>query len=561
MAELRRELHTELDLARRLLDRRDFARATLLCESILSRDPRQRVALELLTQSCVQQGELGKATNSLETLIQLHPDDAKYYTKLAEISLRTGSVGSALRACESLIEVHPASTSAHYFFARVLAAVGQSYRALEEYQACLDLGTEHPEDIMVCQAKIHAEQDRREEAFRLLHTAVERRTDCVPALFNLATLSEESGDRETAIALYSRVIELQPTFTDAFERLANAGAFQDRNDPRLLRMMEALRDQGLAASQRESLYFGLGKALDDCGEHELAFEQYRAGNDLARHRARPYDAQSTRRAVDDLIEIFNPAFLDSIPRVGNCRQIFIAGMFRSGSTLLEQMLASHPRVCSGGEIGYFPRLGDRELAHYPDSLRSVSGDFLHEIGLRYLDFCRERFGSADILTNKRPDNLAYLGLIKTLYPDARIICTERHALDNALSVYFTRLDAHYDYASRLEDIGHYLVQSRRMVAHWERLFGGDILVVNYDALVRSPESQLRRVLNFCGLDWDDTCMSFYESDRVVRTASLWQVRRPLHGNSSGRWRNYRRHVEKLITLFQDAGIRFDETND
>ena len=229
-------------------------------------------------------------------------------------------------------------------------------------------------------------------------------------------------------------------------------------------------------------------------------------------------------------------------------------MFRSGSTLAEQILAAHSRVAAGGELAFLPSLVRTELAPFPATMPGVTQAQLEQLAARYLDMLARLFPHGERVTDKRPDNFLYIGLIKSLFPDARIVHTVRDPLDNCLSIYFLHLDHGMSYALDLADIAHYYVQYRRLMAHWKTLYGADIFDLDYDALVREPRPAIERLTRFCGLEWEEACLSFEQAARAVKTASVWQVRERLYQRSSGRWRNYAAHIAPLQAYLR-AGIR------
>jgi hypothetical protein len=234
--------------------------------------------------------------------------------------------------------------------------------------------------------------------------------------------------------------------------------------------------------------------------------------------------------------------------------IFICGMFRSGSTLVEQVLAVHPRVTSGGELNLVPRMVGSDLSPFPNAIATASADTFANLAARYRDAIAALFPGADVVTDKRPDNFLYLGLIKLMFPRARIVHTVRDPLDNCLSVYFLHLDQRMSYALDLMDIAHYYAQYRRLMAHWKSLFGNDILDFDYDAFVREPRPALERLLGFCGLDWDERCLAFHEQPSAVKTASVWQVREPLYTRASGRAAHYANHLRGARAFLAEKGV-------
>ena len=208
---------------------------------------------------------------------------------------------------------------------------------------------------------------------------------------------------------------------------------------------------------------------------------------------------------------------------------------------------AHPRVTAGGELDLLPALARQHLA--PGAPWPLLDDAaaLQAAAAHYRAEVARRFPGADRLTDKRPDNFLHVGLIKTLFPHARIVLTRRHPLDNGLSMYFLHLGWSMPYALDLGDLGHWIGQHDRLVAHWQRIYGDDVHVVDYDRLVADPEPPLRALLAFLGLDWHPGCLDFHTAGGTVQTASLWQVRQPLYRHASGRWRHYARHLAPLCT--------------
>jgi tetratricopeptide (TPR) repeat protein len=517
------------------------------CRQIIALDSRHIGALELLTRCLVQGNELPGAIDTLDSLIRANPQEPKYFTKQAELYLQLQQPARAIDAYQRLLAVHPAIPLLHYRFAQLLYATGQPNRAIEEYEAALNLGIDQPEEALVCLSNIHTALHQQGKAMALLRRALGINPDYLIALFNLATLTEETGDKPGALELYGRVVQLQPTFDQAFARLANLRDFDRNDDPLIASMLANLRSPALGDAARESIHYGLGKAFDDCGDYNAAFEHYAKANRFGRARMPAYQPAAQEQMVDSIIAHCSARWFGKARVASDARPIFICGMFRSGTTLLEQVLGAHPLITSGGELAYFARCcAGGKLAPYPSALATLGNGVLQEVADGYLAYLEERFPGADRVTDKRPDNILFLGVIKALFPGARIIHATRHALDNALSVYFQNLDEKFNYATDLAHILHFNAQLQRLMGHWNTLFGDDILQIRYDEFVTDQQAQTRRLLAFCGLPWHEDCLAFHARDSTVRTASLWQVRKPLYQRSSGRWLNYRAHLEHLV---------------
>jgi LPS sulfotransferase NodH len=221
-------------------------------------------------------------------------------------------------------------------------------------------------------------------------------------------------------------------------------------------------------------------------------------------------------------------------------------MFRSGSTLLEQVLAAHPRFVAGGESEFFPRLVAKEFRNYPEDLDSLTTEKAHSWKEQHAVHTRQLFGDSTRNTDKRPDNFMHIGLIKAVLPSAKFVVTERDWRDVATSVYATRLGPGQSYATNLNNIRHYITLQKELVDHWQSILGPDLIRVRYEDLVTEPRATITRLLECLGEDWDERCLSFNKLKNTVQTASVWQVREPLHTNSIGRWKNYQQHFENAF---------------
>jgi hypothetical protein len=228
--------------------------------------------------------------------------------------------------------------------------------------------------------------------------------------------------------------------------------------------------------------------------------------------------------------------------------IFICGLFRSGSTLAERMLGRHSRVTPAGELEIIPALVRSYLQPYPHALAAATTEKIMELRQHYLAELNRIHPGWDIITDKRPDNFLHIGLIKAMFPGARIVHTRRHPLDNFLSIYFLHFAEGVSYGNSLDDIVHWYQQYRRLMAHWHRIYAGDLHDFDYDTAVLDPRAAIADLLEFCGLQWEDACLHPELAEGQVRTASAWQVREPIHRRSSGRWRNYSRELGPLLAM-------------
>ncbi|KAF0184646.1 MAG: TPR/sulfotransferase domain-containing protein [Alphaproteobacteria bacterium] len=470
---------------------------------------------------------------------------------------QAGRLAEAESLYRRILSFRPDLPDCWYNLAWTLRRLGRFEEALAAYQQALDHSVASPEEVFLNRSVILMDElHRYDDAERDLRAALALNPRYSPALLNLANLHEDRGARGKALQVYEKLLEVDPLCWDGLARYATLKGAEAPDAPLLIdRLNDALSRTDIATADRASIAFALGGVLDKCGAHEAAFDAFAQANRFSRRSASSavalYDRKAHEARTEALMSAFQDRFSSATPEPAVSAPIFICGMFRSGSTLVEQVLASHPRVTAGGEINVLPALVGAHLSPFPARMTSLDDGQRHDLARNYLEAVKAKYPEADILTDKRPDNFLYVGLIKTLFPDAKIIHTARNPLDNCLSVFFLHLDPGMSYALDILDTAHYLRECRRLMTHWKSLYGDDIIDFDYDEFVREPRPALERLLAFCGLDWDERCMSFHDRPAIVKTASVWQVREPLYQRSSGRWRRYSSRLGPLREYFSD----------
>ncbi len=496
-------------------------------------------------------------------------EHAKELLRQAGILHGQGRRMEAIGLFRQVLAEHPGVSEGWYELGYLLKAEGQFEEALIAYAQALEIGINRPEEVHLNRAVIYSDHLRRDEdAERELESAIALAPTYVPALLNRGNLHEERGERTEALACYDSVVSGDGGSQDPhrdlrFEALARIAKLRpptDVDDPLLRRLQDAT---AAPASNvvRANLLFALGHAYEKLDQFDLAFDAFAKANRwLRRQYGSSYDRAHTSQLMDSLIGTFRSSGT-SEPTVSGppgAAPLFICGMFRSGSTLVEQVLAAHPQVTAGGELNWLRCLATSRLAPFPESMAmddpARDAAFAAEYRANLANLFPDGIAGTYI-TDKRPDNFLLIGMIMRLFPDARVIHTCRNPLDTGLSVFQQHLDLRVTgYASELNDIGHYYGQYRRLMAHWHSLYPNSIFDFDYDKFVREPRPVLERLLGFLGLDWDDRCLQFHQLGNTVKTASYWQVRQPLTARSSGRWRNYSAHLGPLRHALQQAGI-------
>lgn len=319
-------------------------------------------------------------------------------------------------------------------------------------------------------------------------------------------------------------------------------------------------DEAIPPPRRAALHFALGRLLDRRDDIDGAFRHYHAGNRIKAALA-PFDAAAHAAYTDRLIEIFDQRFFAERAGFGSPseRPVFIVGMPRSGSTLVEQILSCHPDVTAAGEHDEMRRIARRlpeaveSTARFPDCVAAITPDIAAGLAAAYLASL-ERLdpppGDARRVADKMLGNFLRLGLIALMFPNARVIHCRRDPLDTALSCYVQSFERGMRFTYDLAHLGIAYRHYERLMAHWRRALPLAMLDVQYEALVADQEGTSRQIVDFCGLDWDPCCLAFHEKERQVRTASFWQVRQPLYASSVGRWRRYEAHLGPLIEALE-----------
>jgi len=471
-----------------------------------------------------------------------------------------GHFQSALPLYQEALKRDPHRPDDWFNLAVCLRRTGEDEQALNAYQEALNYGVSGPEEVLLNRAVILSDQlNRPAEALQDLRAALAIRPDYVAALLNLGNLHEELGEAREATACYERLLELSQLDPNhrarALARLTHLKPPKAVGDPAFDSLSKAASQAGLDPVIAASLHLASARALDRLGQVDPAFKAMSRGKALLARVGPAYRPKQVEARVDELIRAFPD--VESIPAPAPSdrpRPVFILGLYRSGSSLVEQMLSAHPDVLTGGELDILPRLFGNPFSS--DQRRELAPDaaVLDQFGSRYWQLLGQRFDDLDqakVVTDKRLDNHFLVGFLAKMFPEARFIHTHRHPLDNALSIFMQHLDSGWvPYANRFQDISHFSIQTRRLINHWRTVLPDRIQECNYDQLVHDPETNLKDILQFLDLPWDPRCLNFHMHAGQVQTASYWQVRNPLYQKASGRWRRYAHHLQSLKRSLQ-----------
>lgn len=434
---------------------------------------------------------------------------------------------------------------------------GQLEQAIKTYQQVIEC------DPNVANAQynlgtIYLDQGQMEEAENAFRQTIKIDPNFAGGYFNLGFILSEIGQLEDARAAFRKVISLVPDAADAHRQLASITKHVEKDDD--IRAMEHLFVKpGLTDTQRMDLSFGLAKAFEDIKDYPRSFEHLHRGNTLKR-QGYSYSTDEQRTYFARIQETWSSALLENFAGAGeqDDTPIFILGMPRSGTTLVEQILASHPDVYGAGELPTLSTIASQNFGSvsepgYGNSISGANIEKFETVGKDYIEALRKLSENSRFITDKMPHNFLHIGLIKLALPNAKIIHCKRAPMDNCLSIFKTYFPGNvHEYSCDLTELGEYYLLYERLMEHWHTVLPGFIYDIRYEDLVGDQENQSRALISHCGLDWDDACLEFYKTKRAVRTASVTQVRTPMYNSSVALWKRYEQELAPLRAIFDEA---------
>jgi tetratricopeptide (TPR) repeat protein len=506
-----------------------------------TRDPRL-----LAPAAALCEGRLAVAETLLRTHLKQYPTDVAAIRMFAELAARLGRLADAENLLARCLELTPDFTAARHNYAVVLHRQAKSVDALREVERLLGGDPRNP-GYRSLQAAALARLGEYERSIATYAGLLADYPGQPKLWMSQGHALKTAGRQAESIEAYRRSIELEPSLGEAYWSLANLKTY--RFAPTEIEAMATqLARSDLGAEDRLHFHFALGKAMEDAGDHAAAFAHYAEGNRL-RRTTLAYDADETTALVRRAQSLFTPDFFASRRGSGapSPDPIFVVGLPRSGSTLVEQILASHPAVEGTMELpdllGLVRELSGRtrrsEPSKYPDALAELGPEALRALGERYLAQTRiQRKTDKPFFIDKMPNNWAHVGLIHLILPNARIVDTRRHPLSCCFSAFKQHFARGQGFTYSLEDVGRYYRDYAALMAHFDSVLPGRVHRVHYERMVEDTETEIRRLLAHCGLEYDERCLHFYENDRAVRTASSEQVRSPIFRDAVDHWRHY-----------------------
>jgi tetratricopeptide (TPR) repeat protein len=548
------EAHNNLGYALQLTDRHEEAAKHY--QKALANNPDYPEARTNLGNALQALKRPEEAIEQYRQALVLRSNYPEAHNNLASALAALDRHEEAVAHCEKALALAPLYREAHINLANSLGALDRTDAAIAQYEKLLAIDPNHPE----AQARLGQAlflSGRPTDALAHSEKALAVNPDNVEVLNNAGNALRALGRLDEAVIAFEKAIASAPRNCIGYYNLANSRRLT-ATDPYFAAMKDLARGMdSLPVEHRIGLHFGLGKVFADHGDHQLSFQHLLQGNALKRQQI-DYDEAKTLNRFQAIQATFNAELIRAKQGFGDpsTLPVFIIGLPRSGTTLVEQILASHPKVFGAGELreldNLIANIGAPEEGQYPEAVAAMPGADLRKIGSNYVHALASRAAAAERITDKMPANFLHAGLIHLALPKARIIHTRRDPRDVALSCFSIMFAAGQHHTYDLAELARYIRAYQRLMQHWrEVLPAGAMLEVDYEQVVGDLAGQARRIVAHCGLEWDDACLAFHQSKRPVQTASVLQVRQPIYTGSIGRWRTCAEQLKPLLEVLQE----------
>jgi tetratricopeptide (TPR) repeat protein len=539
------------NLGNALRQKGSLREALAVTQLAIVRDPKLSIAQNNLGLILAAQGEREQAVASFQAALQLSPKYLDAVMNLGNVLRESGARREALATYARAVEIDPSSAEGHCNLGNTLFDLRNFDAAAASFRRALALRPNYAAAHFGLGGALRL-QRRPAEAHAACLAALAIDANYPQALALLGELHADEGRFTEAENMFQRAMLAKPDFAFGLVSIA-VNRKMSSDDAAWLQSAERLLAAHPPPAEAIHLRFALGKYFDDIQEYERAFNHYREANELSKRFGGKYPRETLSARIDGIIQRFDANFVARQRDFASSSQlpILIVGMPRSGTSLAEQILASHPDACGAGEVTYW----DGAFAAFHDAALAgnTEADIFPGLARSYLERLTALGGAAKRTVDKMPANFLYAGLIQAVLPRARIIHMQRHPLDTCLSIYFQNFPNMGHFANDLDDLAFYYDEYLRVTAHWRAVLPAQsFLEVPYEGLVQDQEGWTRRMLEFAGLPWDARCLDFHRTDRVVVTASRWQVRQKMSASSAGRWRHYQDFIKPLERLARSS---------
>jgi len=507
----------------------ELKEAEAIYRDILKKDPDHVEASRLLAGIAVGYEQYREASVFLKHALELAPDYPRAWVDLANVQRELEEYDEALESAARLIELSPEKAESYMVYASILGVAGRHEEAIETYEKALRLNP-----------------------------------DKAAALCTMAHHLKTIGRQEEAIARYRECIAKRPDHSESYWSLANLKTFRFE-ESEVEAMLRLLERKKLPDESRSQIHNALGLEYEARGDYDRAFDHFAECNQV-RRKSEFYDPVDTEDTHDRVIELFDREFFEQeAGEERNPAPIFIVGLPRSGSTLIEQILASHSQVDGTHELTDLSKVvramrrRKRKGIRFPEVVSRLKPAGWSRIGAQYLERTEKHRSSAPYFIDKNPNNFIFVGLLKLAIPNAKIINARRHPLDSCLGSFKQLFASGQPFSYEMTELAEYYLQYQRLMDHWREVLPGFVLDVHYEEVVGDLDQQVQRLLDFCGLPFEESCLRFHETRRAVKTASSEQVRQPIYSTSVNLWRHYEHRLDTFVEILEPLLRSLPET--
>ncbi len=502
--------------------------------------------------------DLGRALECLESAVGLAPNEPEFIVSFANVLQRAKLDYEAGVMFHKACEVNPNYFDSFKNYAEFLL---KAHRYDEAIECLMHARNLQSQDLSIHDmlGQAYSGMNNSELAVSTYQDILMKEPSRLSSLTGLAQVYLDIGDIPKLTELCNKIIDINPEEPNGYLIKARINKYKENNDL-VSHLTKFTINNDLDDEQRLLAYFALGKVLDDSKNYKEAFEAYASGNAI-KNKTLNYNKSSFENSISNIISFFNADKIVEKVSLGSSSNlpVLIVGMPRSGTTLTEQIISSHPEIIGAGEVPFWGKSPTaipyriNSKTPFPDCIDEISSNAASAIAEMYESTLHKIVGQdtkPKHITDKMPHNFLFLGLIAIFFPNVKIIHTKRDPIDTCLSIFFQNFNNAHQYAADLTNLVHQYKQYERLMLHWHKLFPNRILDINYENMIADPEYWSRKLIQHVGVNWDDACLAPHKLERSVKTASHWQVRQPIYKSSVERWKNYEPYIDTLVNAFK-----------
>ena len=507
-------------------------------------------------ESLLSKGRLQEAVNIANHALRNYRRDPRIWSLFCKINLAQRDYDNAIDNAKKVIELAPENIQSYLLLARMYISAGKNSQSIAQIEkaASFSPGQASLNDVI---GTLYSLCDETEKALAYSRRAVDKEPDYPFYRSNLALIQRMTGDIDGAETNFNQVIKSDPHNYQAYYARADLKTWTEENNH--IAQMKDLLLSGVTNWRGEvSLRFAIAKECEDIGSYAEQFRFIKSACDLQRRHTR-YDVSDDIEAIDRIIEVYTKDTLAKIgPGYASAEPIFVLGLPRTGTSLVDRIIGNHSKVYSAGELNNFSSVLVKAIQEKSGSTKMKMTEMIDRsvetdatlLGENYIESTRPKTGHTPHFIDKLPLNYLYCGIIHAALPNAKIVVLERDPLDACFAIYKTMFIGIYPFSYDLKELGNYYLAYRRLVDHWQDVLGDALYCVNYEVLVEDTEAEVRKLLEYCNLGWESQCIEFHNNPAPATTASAVQVRQPIYQSSVGKWKHYREELEPLIHIFQ-----------